>query len=116
MPSQQASADKSNSYECRLAQKNHETTASSASNSKSIINASTMKVNAACGLSTEMIQEPPRKRQLNNQANNPTTITHCNSGFCYDNLGGVYHRNGPNFMTGPNGQACHGAGTAWNCN
>lgn len=116
IPSQQVSADKSNSYECRLAQKNHETTASSATSNRNTINASTMKVNAACGLKTEMIQEPPRKPQLKNQANNPTTITHCDTGFCYDDLGDVYHRNGPNFMTGPNGQACHGTGTFWNCN
>ena len=116
IPSQQTSTDKSNSYECRLAQKNHETTASSATNSRNIINASTMKVNAACGLKTEMMQEPPRKSQLKNQTNNPTMITHCDNGFCYDNLGGVYHRNGPTFMTGPNGQTCHGDGTVWNCN
>lgn len=45
----------------------------------------------------------------------PTNITRCDQGFCYDNQGGVYHRNGDNFMTGPNGKACHRAGNFWNC-
>lgn len=46
----------------------------------------------------------------------PTTFTHCDAGFCYDNKGGVYHRVGTDFMTGPNGRACHRAGNMWNCN
>lgn len=46
----------------------------------------------------------------------PTAITSCKGGFCNDDQGGVYHRSGPNFMTGPNGQPCHRAGTVWNCN
>jgi hypothetical protein len=46
----------------------------------------------------------------------PTNITNCNGGFCQDNQGGTYHRNGPDFMTGPNGQACHRAGNMWHCN
>lgn len=46
----------------------------------------------------------------------PATITHCDPGFCYDDRGAVYHKAGPDFMTGPNGQACYRAGTAWNCN
>lgn len=45
----------------------------------------------------------------------PTSFTNCNSGFCYDNQGGVYHRNGPDFMTGPNGRPCHRAGNMWHC-
>lgn len=45
----------------------------------------------------------------------PTSFTSCSKGFCYDNTGGVYHRNG-NFMTGPNGRTCHRAGNIWNCN
>lgn len=45
----------------------------------------------------------------------PPIFTHCVPGFCYDTQGGVYHRNGPDFMTGPNGQVCHRAGTMWTC-
>ena len=58
--------------------------------------------------------EESRRRAA--QAPKPTDITNCNGGFCHDNQGGVYHRSGPNFMTGPNGQACHRAGNSWNCN
>lgn len=46
----------------------------------------------------------------------PANITSCKGGFCQDNQGGTYHRNGPDFMTGPNGQACHRAGNMWHCN
>lgn len=50
----------------------------------------------------------------------PTDITNCHGslygGFCTDNQGGTYQRSGRDFMTGPNGQACHRAGNIWNCN
>lgn len=46
----------------------------------------------------------------------PTSITNCNGGFCTDNQGGTYHRQEGDFMTGPNGQACHRVGNMWNCN
>lgn len=59
-------------------------------------------------------EEESRRRAA--QAPKPTNITNCGGGFCHDNQGGVYHRVGPDFMTGPNGQACHRAGDFWNCN
>lgn len=43
-------------------------------------------------------------------------FTHCDTGFCYDNLGGVWHRNGPDVLNGPNGRFCQRTGNAWNCN
>lgn len=46
----------------------------------------------------------------------PTNITRCSGGFCYDNLGNQYHPAGQNFMTGPNGKACHRNGDFWHCN
>lgn len=46
----------------------------------------------------------------------PTTFTHCDPGFCYDNKGGVYHKAGPNILTGPNGRTCNRSGNVWNCN
>lgn len=49
------------------------------------------------------------------RSNPPTQITNCTDAFCTDEKGGVYHRTLPNFMTGPNGQACHRAGDMWNC-
>lgn len=55
-------------------------------------------------------------RPSQNHSPQPTNITNCGGGFCNDNQGGVYHRVSPDFMTGPNGQACHRAGAMWNCN
>ena len=72
-------------------------------------NATIARVNASCGSNTELIQEPPP------QIRHPRNITHCDPGFCYDNQGGVYHKAGPDFMTGPNGRTCQRAGPAWNC-
>jgi len=45
----------------------------------------------------------------------PTVMTHCNGGFCYDNLGGAYHRNGDKLMTGPGGSACMVMGNTVQC-
>ncbi|MFN7155240.1 MAG: DUF4124 domain-containing protein [Acidovorax sp.] len=59
-------------------------------------------------------REAARKEEAANPP--PAIITNCNTGFCYDNQGGVYHKSGQNFMTGPNGRTCHRAGNSWNCN
>lgn len=45
----------------------------------------------------------------------PTSFIRCDPGFCLDNKGDVYHRAGPDFMTGPNGRVCHRTGTMWHC-
>lgn len=117
MVAQQSPPDKSTSYECRQVQKDHETVSSIRTGTeeerRNRINASTVKVNATCGMKTELIQPPARPVLINNR---PTNFTRCDSGFCYDNLGGVYHRTGPMFMTGPNGRTCHRSGTTWTCN
>lgn len=60
----------------------------------------------------EARREEARKRAAHA---GPTTFTNCAPGFCYDNQGGVYHRVSPDFMTGPNGRACHRSGNMWNC-
>ena len=108
--------DKSSSYECRQAQRDHETVSSiqtgTSEERRNRINASTLKVNATCGLKTEMIQPPPRFTVPARSA----LITRCDQGFCHDDQGGVYHRNGPNFLTGPGGKTCHRAGAVWSCN
>lgn len=113
---QSVQQDKSSSYECRKAQQDHETVSSirtgTSEERRNRINSSTIKVNTACGIQTEMIQPPPRFTVPALSA----LITHCDQGFCHDNQGGVYHRNGPDFLTGPNGQTCHRAGAVWNCN
>ncbi len=87
------------------------------------------RVDVSCGTKTKKEQAPPEGFTKEEQEppegfvppsaarpTPPSVMTHCNSGFCYDNQGGVYHKAGPNFMTGPNGQACHGNGATWNCN
>lgn len=81
------------------------------------MNAAIIAMNNACGKNTELIQEPSRTVVTGSPvAPRPTSMTHCNEGFCYDNAGGVYHRNGPDFMTGPDGKTCHRAGPNWICN
>lgn len=118
---QQSPPDKSTSYECRQSRKDHETVSSirtgTAEERRNRINSSTVTVNATCGLSTELVQPPARPVIIDNRpAGRPSHITRCDAGFCYDNFGGVYHRSGPGFMTGPNGRTCHGSGAAWTCN
>lgn len=112
---QQPPPDKSTSYECRLAQKNHETTSNimtgTSEQRRNRINASTIKVNAACGMKTELMQAPPVI--INNRTVN---FTGCASGLCYDNRGRVYHQISPELITGPDGQTCNRAGASWICN
>lgn len=56
-----------------------------------------------------------REEARRRAAQQPPSITHCDPGFCYDDKGGVYHKAGPDFMTGPNGRTCSRAGNMWNC-
>ncbi len=77
------------------------------------MNAVITDMNANCGTKTELLQEPAK---IIVPLFRPRHITHCAPGFCYDNRGGVYHQNGPNNLTGPNGRICHRAGQLWNCN
>lgn len=124
---QPAAQDKSQSYACQRAMRDHDVISSSitgtAEQRRNRINASTSGMNAACGLSTEMIQPPPRVvAPLPREMHRPppplpeTGFTHCDGGFCYGNQGGVYHRNGPDHMTGPNGASCNRSGSNWLCN
>lgn len=57
-----APEDKSTSYECKQAQRDHETVSTiqtgTAEQRRGRFNASTAKMNAACGMNTEMIQPP----------------------------------------------------------
>jgi hypothetical protein len=110
-----ASVDKSSSFECRQAQRDHETVSSIRTGTeeerRNRINSSTQAVNSACGLQTEMIQPPPKIVVVPR----PSRIVNCNSGVCYDDRGGVYQRNGRDFMTGPGGRTCNRTGTGWNC-
>lgn len=46
----------------------------------------------------------------------PTVITSCNGWTCTDNQGGTYNQVNKDYMTGPNGKACHRQGDMWTCN
>ena len=125
-----------NTNECRQAQRDLETIASSITGSEELrrnrINAATVRVNAACGMQTEMIQPPsqvvvapPRHRPIAPPFVQPIpqpipqgrrNITGCDGATCRDAQGGIYHRNSPSTMTGPNGAACHRSGAQWVCN
>ncbi|RRD41135.1 hypothetical protein EII18_10765 [Comamonadaceae bacterium OH3737_COT-264] len=47
----------------------------------------------------------------------PSVMTHCSGGFCYDNVGGVYHHHGSgsSTMTGPSGGTCVRTGATVVC-
>lgn len=109
--------DKASSRECKEAQKELEFVSSIRTipqdEKRMRTNAAIARVNASCGSNTQLMQEPPKVIMRPHRA---TNITNCNSGFCYDDRGGVYHRSGADFMTGPNGRTCHRAGAMWNCN
>ncbi|MCT9811926.1 DUF4124 domain-containing protein [Acidovorax sp. Be4] len=109
--------DKSSSPECKEATKELEFVSSirtvTQDEKRMRTNAAIAQVNAHCGSNTQLMQEPAKV--IVRPAPHPVNITHCNTGFCYDDRGGVYNRSG-NFMTGPSGRSCHCAGTTWNCN
>lgn len=109
--------DKASSRECKEAQKELEFVSSIRTipqdEKRMRTNAAIARVNASCGSNTQLMQEPPKVIVRPRPTAN---ITNCNSGFCYDDRGGVYHRSGTDFMTGPNGRTCHRAGAMWNCN
>ena len=64
------------------------------------------------------IREREMRHERRMQAANtgPTRITRCNGGFCYDDQGNTYHRNGNNFLNKPGGGTCFRVGNMWNCN
>lgn len=70
--SQQSPPDKSASYECRQVQKDHETISSIRTGTeeerRNRINASIVKVNATCGMQTELVRAPVRPVLIYNRA------------------------------------------------
>lgn len=59
--------------------------------------------------------ERARQNQIYRQQQ-PLSFTTCDRGFCYDNMGNAWSRNGPNFLSGPNGRSCFLSGNSWSCN
>jgi hypothetical protein len=77
-------------------------------------NAAITNVNAACGTSTPLMQEPPKVIVKANP-----TITHCDNGFCYDDAGAIYKKTAADSITAADGRVCtKSAGkspAAWRC-
>ncbi len=76
-------------------------------------NAAIANVNAACGTNTPLMQEPPKVIVKANPV-----ITHCDSGFCYDDAGAVYKKNNADSITAGDGRVCTksaGSAASWRC-
>ena len=77
-------------------------------------NAAIANVNAACGTNTPLMQEPPKVIVKANPV-----ITHCDSGFCYDDAGAVYKKTNADSITAADGRTCtRSAGksaASWHC-
>ena len=120
-----------NQWACRKAKDNYQTTAGgtfrNALERAKTLQEEEQRVNKACGTNQNEYANPQavadrdrqekeaRRAAREQQKPKPTIITHCDPGFCYDDTGGVYHKSGPDLMTGPNGKTCHRTGTFWNC-
>ena len=73
-------------------------------------NAAIADVNAACGTNTPLMQEPPKVIVKANPV-----ITHCDSGFCYDDAGAVYKKNNADAITAGDGRVCTKSAGIWRC-
>lgn len=120
-----------NQWACRKARDNYQTTAGGTFRSvlekAKALQEEEQRVNKACGTNQNEYANPQaiadrdrhekeaRRAAQEQQRPKLTVITHCDPGFCYDDTGGVYHKSGPDFMTGPGGKTCHRSGTFWNC-
>ena len=99
---------------CAKARKEADSVARSIASNRVQIEAAQHSAALACG------QPPPPRRERPHvsaiQSPPPTFITRCNNGFCYDNQGGVYNRNGSSHMIGPGGRSCTRTGNTVICN
>lgn len=130
VPSQFQSADKSNTYECRMAKKNHATTVGASSGSseqrRGNANDSIKIVNKACGAEMEEIQAPVKKTVVRNEPepdfeplkkemNSRPSITDCSGGTCRDRDNNRYTVTDRNNLKREDGANCQYSGGAWNC-
>lgn len=74
------------------------------------MNAAITNVNAACGTSTPLMQEPPK---VLGKAR--PEISYCDSGFCYDSSGGIYKKTSPKSIIGSDGRTCTKHLEVWQC-
>lgn len=120
---QSVKVDKSNSYECRLAQKNHNTTMSAGKQHIDNTNDSINKLNKACGSNVELATAPAKKQRPNIEteqeqepkSNKPISMR-CSNGMCHDDQNNRYFPNGDGILRGSNGTLCRSQGDRWNCN
>lgn len=66
----------------------------------------------------EAQRERERKEEARRRAaaDPPTRITNCNGGFCYDDRGTPYSRNGPELIRSSDGSVCRVVGGMTQCN
>lgn len=116
-------ADRSNTYTCRLALKNYQTTQSSITKPRSADTAPPpdLDVIHACGIEYARIHATPpaalpQPVSVPQPQPRPAMITSCDSRGCWDNQGGRYSggRGGTYFSS--NGQTCQKIGALFQCN
>lgn len=116
--------DRSNSYSCRQAMKNFQTGQSSITKGRptNLNPPPDDSVARACGsgyaatYATPPAAEPPARRQRSLPAPpQPTSFTSCDSGGCWDNMGGRYTAGAGGTYFGPGGQVCQRTGGMIEC-
>lgn len=108
--------DKTGSFACKQAKWNLEVEQGTVTR-KPNITAALVEVETACGInaSAYLPNEESRKKGSANRSPNASSITRCDSGGCWDNMGAYYVRNG-NLLVGPNGKTCNVSGSLYTCN
>lgn len=111
-------------HECEVAQKNAWGTNKEQAQKKADIlcygseKAATMQIERDRRAAAESMGKTSSRADSSRSSSgtpNPTSITNCRGGFCQDNTGGTYFKQGNDFMTGTNGRPCFRQGNQWNC-
>ncbi|GHT81381.1 hypothetical protein AGMMS49960_17660 [Betaproteobacteria bacterium] len=116
---QVSSSDYASKEACKQAQRSYELEAGSIKKDKSAIAAKKVAYQKACSLPFDSVPiEPAHRREVAiPAAPRPTVITGCDSGGCWDNVGGRYNSAGGDVYTRPGGgPACHMIGGQMVCN
>jgi hypothetical protein len=111
-------AERADSRECQQAKRSLEIESGSMTRSKSSVEAKAAAMRSACG-----IREPDRVEINNNYGRpparhrpQPSVITNCDSGGCWDNVGNRYNRGAGNtYFPGGGGGACQMIGSQMHC-
>lgn len=108
-------ADKSQSAECKRALSNLDVVQRSITNKNGVPGARAI-VNVECGTNINIDGNSRRARSHDpmSMPMQPSVITSCDAGGCWDNMGGRYNRSGKAFF-GPGGKACQQIGSMMQC-